>query len=250
MFPSIHIVRPTDLSDVVAECLDGNRLTSFGLIPSGSASLKLALVETEGGQAFPFQYHYGGGYELAFIISGQGTIEIGDDEKKRQCVVCGPGDLVLIPPGVTYRVCNTRADEKLVAWVCFADQAQSYWPDGSPAEQMAPRRLVQALPEREIFLRHLPALNLYGCPVPAVNGARAALHRQRLVNELWASYQEDAQCLQALVHMIEREMLNALWWCQHSYQESVRLVRQRIEKPLHASEAGSEKGEAEKVWTQ
>jgi hypothetical protein len=45
----------------------------------------------------------------------------------------GCGDIIFLPPGIIYRVCNLRTDEKLVAWVFFAESSTSYWPDGTPA---------------------------------------------------------------------------------------------------------------------
>ncbi len=41
--------------------IEGNTVTHCGLIELGAARLKMALVETEAGAFFPFQYHAGGG---------------------------------------------------------------------------------------------------------------------------------------------------------------------------------------------
>ncbi len=108
-------------------------MAHVGLIEFGSARLKMALAETDGGAFFPFQYHVGGGIEMAVIIAGAGAIEVGEHEDGRHSHEFTCGDIVFIPPGIIYRVCNRRTDEKLVAWVFFAESTQSYWPDGTPA---------------------------------------------------------------------------------------------------------------------
>ncbi len=71
--------------------------------------------------------------EMAVIIAGEGAIEVGEHEDSRQRQEFSRGDIVLIPPGIISCVCNRRIDEKLVAWVFFAESTASYWPDGTPA---------------------------------------------------------------------------------------------------------------------
>ena len=132
----VRIVRAADLEKAGSyfqSPIAGNTVTPFGLIDLGAARLKMALVETEAGAFFPFQYHAGGGMEMAVIIAGEGIIEVGEHEDKRQRHAFSCGDIVFIPPGIIYRVCNRRTDEKLVAWVFFAESTTSYWPDGTPA---------------------------------------------------------------------------------------------------------------------
>ena len=113
--------------------IEGNTVAHFGPIELGSARLNMALAETEAGAFFPFQYHAGGGMEMAVIIAGEGAIEVGEHEDRRQRYEFTCGDILFIPPGMIYRVCNRRTDEKLVAWIFFAESATSYWPDGKPA---------------------------------------------------------------------------------------------------------------------
>jgi quercetin dioxygenase-like cupin family protein len=113
--------------------IEGNTVTNCGLIELGAARLKMALVETEAGAFFPFQYHAGGGMEMAVIIAGEGTIEVGEHEDSRQSYAFRCGDIIFISPGILYRVCNRRTNEKLVAWVFFDEETTSYWPDGTPA---------------------------------------------------------------------------------------------------------------------
>src|SRR5262245_2092007 len=132
----VRVVRPADLkkaSSYLPSLIEGNTVAYFGLIELGAARLKMALVETEAGAFFPFQYHAGGGLEMAVIIAGEGSIEVGEHEDKRQSQEFSCGDIVFIPPGIIYRVCNRRIEEKLVAWVFFAESTTSYWPDGTPA---------------------------------------------------------------------------------------------------------------------
>jgi quercetin dioxygenase-like cupin family protein len=132
----VRIVRAADLEKAgnsFQAPIEGNMVTSFGLIELGAARLVMALVETEAGVFFPFQYHAGGGMEMAVIIAGAGAIEVGESEGNKQVHEFGCGDIVFIPPGIIYRVCNRRTDEKLVAWVFFAESTRSYWPDGTPA---------------------------------------------------------------------------------------------------------------------
>ncbi len=132
----VCIVRAADLKKAGSyfqSPIEGNTVTPFGLIELGAARLRMALVETEAGAFFPFQYHAGGGSEMAVIIAGEGAIEVGEHEERRQRQECSCGDIVFIPPGILYRVCNRRTDEKLVAWVFFAESTTSYWPDGTPA---------------------------------------------------------------------------------------------------------------------
>ncbi len=113
--------------------IEGNTVSHFGLIELGSTRLKMALVETEAGAFFPFQYHAGGGIEMAVIIVGAGAIEVGENEDRWQSYEFTCGDIVLIPPGIIYRVCNHCTDKKVVAWVFFAEGTKSYWPDGTTA---------------------------------------------------------------------------------------------------------------------
>ncbi len=132
----VRVVRAADLkkaSSYFQSPIAGNTLTPIGLIELGADRLKMALVETEVGAFFPFQYHKGGGMEMAVIIAGEGAIEVGEHEERRQRQAFSCGDIVFIPPGITYRVCNRRTDEKLVAWVFFAESTASYWPDSTPA---------------------------------------------------------------------------------------------------------------------
>lgn len=67
------------------------------------------------------------------IIRGAGVIEVGENETNREVYEFTTGDVVLIPPQLVYRVCNRRAGEKLLAWVFFAEETQSYWFDGRRA---------------------------------------------------------------------------------------------------------------------
>jgi len=129
-------VRATDLKKAGSyfqSPLEGNMLAHFGLIELAAAQLKMALVETEEGAFFPFQYHAGGGMEMAVIIAGEGVIEVGEHEDKRQRHTFSCGDIVFIPPGIISRVCNSCSGEKLVAWVFFDEETTSYGPDGTPA---------------------------------------------------------------------------------------------------------------------
>ena len=70
---------------------------------------------------------------MAVIIAGEGAIEVGEHEDRQQRYEFSCGDILFIPPGMIYRVCNRRTDEKLVAWIFFAEETASYWPDGTPA---------------------------------------------------------------------------------------------------------------------
>ena len=112
--------------------ITGNRVANFGLVELGSGRLQVALAETDGGATFPAQYHTSGG-EMAVIIAGAGAIEVGENETDRCVYEFTTGDVVLIPPQLVYRVCNRRAGEKLLAWVFFGEETQSYWPDGRRA---------------------------------------------------------------------------------------------------------------------
>ncbi len=132
----VRVVRATDRTtadSLFQSPIEGNTVTHFGLIELGAARLVMALAVTEEGAFFPFQYHQHGGLEMAVIIAGAGAIEVGESEGNRQVYEFGCGDIVFIPPGIIYRVCNRRTDEKLVAWIFFAESTRSYWPDGTPA---------------------------------------------------------------------------------------------------------------------
>ncbi len=132
----VRIVRAADRTTAGSSFqapIEGNTVAHFGLIELGAARLRMALVETEAGAFFPFQYHGHGGMEMAVIIAGEGTIEVGEHEERRQRQEVSCGDIIFIPPGIIYRVCNRRTDEKVVAWVFFAESTTSYWPDGTPA---------------------------------------------------------------------------------------------------------------------
>ena len=67
------------------------------------------------------------------IIRGADAIEVGENETDREVYEFTTGDVLLIPPQLVYRVCNRRAGEKLLAWVFFGEETQSYWPDGRRA---------------------------------------------------------------------------------------------------------------------
>lgn len=132
----VRIVRAADLEKADSyfqSPIEGNTVTPFGLIELGAARLKMALAVTDEGAFFPFQYHAGGGMEMAVIIAGEGIIEVREDEDSRKKYEFCSGDIVFIPPGIIYRVCNRRSDQKLVAWVFFGQETASYWPDGTPA---------------------------------------------------------------------------------------------------------------------
>lgn len=127
----VRIMRAADRAardSYFASEIAGNRVASFGLVELGSGRLQVALAETDGGATFPAQYHTGGG-EMAVIIAGAGAIEVGENETDREVYEFTTGDVVLIPPELVYRVCNRRADEKLLAWVFFGEETLSYWPD-------------------------------------------------------------------------------------------------------------------------
>ena len=131
----IRIMRAADRAaqgSYFASEITGNRVANFGFVELGSGRLQVALAETDEGATFPAQYHTGG-IEMAVIIAGAGAIEVGENETHRGVYEFTAGDIVLIPPQLVYRVCNRRADEKLLAWVFFAEETQSYWPDGRRA---------------------------------------------------------------------------------------------------------------------
>ena len=81
----------------------GNRLANFGIGERGSRRLRVALSETDGGAAFPAQYHTGG-VGMAVIIAGAGAIEIGKNEKDMDVYEFTTGDVVLITPELVYGV--------------------------------------------------------------------------------------------------------------------------------------------------
>ncbi len=130
----ICILRAADRAErgsyFAAEITD-NRVANFGLVELGSGRLQVALAETDEGATFPAQYHIG--VEMAVIIAGAGAIEVGENETHRGVYEFTAGDIVLIPPQLVYRVYNRRAGEKLLAWVFFAEETRSYWPDGRRA---------------------------------------------------------------------------------------------------------------------
>jgi mannose-6-phosphate isomerase-like protein (cupin superfamily) len=128
----IHAADRATQDGFFATEIAGNRVANFGLVELGSARLKMALAETDGGAIFPFQYHLGG-VEMAVIISGAGAIEVGEDQGAGRVYEFTSGDVVIVPPDLVYRVCNRRSEEKLLAWVFFAEGTASYWPDGSRA---------------------------------------------------------------------------------------------------------------------
>ena len=131
----VRIIRAADRAgqgSFFASEIAGNRVAHFGLVELGSARLKIALAETDAGATFPFQYHRGG-VEMAVVISGAGAIEVGEEESDRRVYEFASGDVVLIPADLVYRVYNRRVDEQLLAWVFFAEQTESYWPDGAKA---------------------------------------------------------------------------------------------------------------------
>ena len=128
----IRAAERTAQASFFASAIDGNRVASFGSVELGSPQVKMALAETDEGASFPFQYHRGG-MEMAVVVAGSGAIEVGEEESTREVYEFTRGDVVLIPPDLVYRVCNRRADEKLLAWVFFAEQTESYWPGGAKA---------------------------------------------------------------------------------------------------------------------
>ena len=131
----VRIIRATDRAargTYFASEVAGNRVADFGLVALGSGRLQVALAEIDGGATFPAQYHTGGG-EMAVIIAGAGAIEVGENETDGEVYEFTTGDVVLIPPQLVYRLCNRRAGEKLLAWVFFGEETESYWPDGRRA---------------------------------------------------------------------------------------------------------------------
>ncbi len=61
----VCIVRAADratVSSYFQSPIEGNTVSHFGLIELGATRLKMALVETEAGAFFSFQYHEHGGW--------------------------------------------------------------------------------------------------------------------------------------------------------------------------------------------
>jgi mannose-6-phosphate isomerase-like protein (cupin superfamily) len=103
--------------------------------PAGGAcraALTLAFAVTEPGAIFPWQYHTCG-TEIAFIVQGEGAIEVGEDGTIEDAYPFAAGDLVLIGPDVIYRVRNSSDTTPLRAWVGFPLGIHSFWPDGREA---------------------------------------------------------------------------------------------------------------------
>ena len=108
----------------------GSWVTPFGVIDLGSPRLKVALATTEADAVFPAQYHTGG-WEIVVILSGAGAIEVPGEPT--ESTAFERGEVVLIPPGLVYQVCNRRREEPLIAWLFFEEEAQVFWPDGRRA---------------------------------------------------------------------------------------------------------------------
>ena len=126
----IRVVRPADRSASEAYFsteIAGNTVTRFGLVDVGGPCLQVAYAQTDVGAHFPFQYHRGG-IELAVILSGEGAM-ITEDHK---AYPFAGGDFVIVPAEITYRVVN-KGEGELRAWIFFAEETRSSWPDGSPA---------------------------------------------------------------------------------------------------------------------
>lgn len=52
--------------------------------------------------------------ERYLMIAGEGLVEVGDEPPTR----VGPGDVVIIPPGVRQRIANTRDDDLVFYAIC------------------------------------------------------------------------------------------------------------------------------------
>lgn len=113
--------------------LTGNTVTSMGVFAVGKTSFQTAYAKTDVGATFPFQYHQGGGNEMAIILRGAGTIEVREGEDETQHYSFRAGDIVLIPPGIHYCVHNSSSECPLEALVFFDQETRSFWPDGRRA---------------------------------------------------------------------------------------------------------------------
>jgi mannose-6-phosphate isomerase-like protein (cupin superfamily) len=120
------------------EQISGNRVGECGAVELGHAgdahpaTLTLAFAVTEPGAIFPWQYHTGG-TEIAFIVQGEGAIEVGEDGTVQDTYPFSAGDLVLIGLDVIYRVRNRSDTTPLRAWVGFPLGVHPFWPDGREA---------------------------------------------------------------------------------------------------------------------
>jgi mannose-6-phosphate isomerase-like protein (cupin superfamily) len=133
---------PITTSAFFGQTPTGNTAVSLATMELGSSELRVGYVTTRPGGLFPAQYHLGGP-EIAFILQGQGCIEVLSEcyppasvhnEQPLYRVDLEPEDVVVIPEGLLYQVRNTTSARLLEALVCFPSQVSSYWPDGTLAD--------------------------------------------------------------------------------------------------------------------
>jgi len=93
--------------------LDGSRI--FELIRpelGGSRKLSLARATVEPG-ASTLRHRHGEAEEVYFVLSGEGTLEIGGAIER-----VGPGDARLIPPGVEHRATAIGPEPLVILCAC------------------------------------------------------------------------------------------------------------------------------------
>ena len=118
--------------------------------------------------------------ERYLILAGEGRVEIGDLPAQ----VVGPGDLVIIPPGVPQRIANTGHDDLLFHAICtprFVPEAYEDLETGTPGAldaletDMLERLRQHPLGVSEFDL--LQALRTEGHPILRQAGMGEAQHR-------------------------------------------------------------------------
>ena len=104
-----------------------------------------ATVWPKGGQGLigdslgPVMHLHDGASEVFYFISGRCRLEIGNSE-----VLCGPGDLVLVPPEVPHNVLNAMDEDLLVFWIVAPHFQHNKWrTDNFPAGAMERRAICQ-----------------------------------------------------------------------------------------------------------
>ena len=93
----------------------------------------------------PVMHLHDGASEIFYFVAGRCRLEIGNAE-----AVFGPGDFVLVPPGVPHNLWNGGEDELLVFWIVAPNVVNNKWrttefPPGAMDRRALPSHLERGV---------------------------------------------------------------------------------------------------------
>lgn len=107
----LQLIRQDDLDAGTAHLLAGQRLAEITHLPTGTAGSGMRAVSLPPG-APPAAYPGGTEEAVLHVVSGTGVLSSGAAPASE--IAAGPGDTVLVPAGLAFRVLNASPGETLL----------------------------------------------------------------------------------------------------------------------------------------